>query len=107
MPWDYLRLALLYGPVWLVIAIITFIYARVGLYIYSHVRRLQELGMIGDWTENVNRIADASATDIYELTPASSHTFGIFRQQAASSHSTVRVGSGSNMAAWAYARYIF
>jgi hypothetical protein len=63
--------------------------------------------MTGDWTEDVNRIADASTTEIYDRS-------GAFRQQATSEHSInrhssglIRVSSDSNMAAWAYARYSF
>lgn len=123
MSWDALRIALLYGPVWVIIGVTIAIYIRVGLHIYSNLKQLRALGMTGDWTDGVNQIADASTAEMYEIRPASSRTFqdhsqadesGPFREQIISQHSInthssqlVRVDSDPNMAAWAYARYSF
>lgn len=90
LPWNTLRIAVLYGPVWLVIVVIFSIYTRVGLYIYSHLKNLRALGMTSDWTEDVNRMADSTNVGSRRSTEL-----------------TRRLSSDSSMAAWAYARYSF
>lgn len=116
MQWDSLRIALLYGPVWLIIIVTFVIYARIGLYIYYHLKQLRGLGMTTDWSEDINRIAETSATEGYEMrcAPSSQHQGHALRQQIPSEHPVNmrarplhRVGSDSNVAAWAYARYSF
>ncbi|KKK15962.1 hypothetical protein ARAM_002807, partial [Aspergillus rambellii] len=42
--WDFLRLALFYGPVWLVIVLTLSIYARIGVLIWRRRRQLKEAG---------------------------------------------------------------
>ncbi|GES65641.1 cAMP receptor-like protein [Aspergillus terreus] len=44
--WDYLRLAVFYGPVWFVIFLTLGIYARTGRVIYRKRRELEQLGTI-------------------------------------------------------------
>lgn len=42
LQWDYLQVALFYGPVWFVIFLTFSIYARVGVFIFQQRRRLQK-----------------------------------------------------------------
>lgn len=42
LKWDYLQIALFYGPVWLIIGLTFCIYARVGIYIFKQHRRLHK-----------------------------------------------------------------
>lgn len=123
--WDTMRIAVLYRPAWLMIAGTFAIYIRVGLYIYMQVKELRALGVTGDWSEEVNRIVDTSTTERYMTRLVPSYTrcchrqadeSGSLRQQtvpdrSSNSHSAsvelLRVHPGSNMAAWAYARYSF
>jgi hypothetical protein len=95
------------------------------VYIYSLVKQLRSFGMSGDWSEEVNRIADTSTTERYMTRPGPSYPCrgqsqadesGTLRQQTVSERSINRLSgggeivgahSGSNMAAWAYTRYSF
>lgn len=46
MPWDYLRIALFYGPVWFVICLTLAIYLRAGSVIYQKHRELHSISGI-------------------------------------------------------------
>ncbi|KAJ5105101.1 hypothetical protein NUU61_002448 [Penicillium alfredii] len=46
LPWDYLRIAVFYGPVWFVISLTFAIYLRAGTVIYRKRRQLRDLGGI-------------------------------------------------------------
>ncbi|KAJ6107681.1 hypothetical protein N7523_009004 [Penicillium sp. IBT 18751x] len=46
VPWDFLRIAVFYGPVWFVISLTFAIYLRAGSLIYQKRRQLRELGGI-------------------------------------------------------------
>jgi len=120
MPWHTLRIAIIYGPVWLTIIVTFAIYLRVGLYIYLQLKQLRAVEMCGDWIEDVNYITDTSAT---EMRPMPSHQYPhnsqvdqsrILRQQSISvrfinRHSDasglVRAHSNSTTVGWAYTRY--
>ena len=118
-----LRIACLYGPVWLVIMITIALYIRIGLYIYSRLKQFREVQTSTDLAEDINRIAQTSNPETYEMTqapstpdqyPRQAAESGISVQRTATEHSIrthsrdlVRTGSDSNMAAWAYARYSF
>lgn len=54
VPWDFLRIAVFYGPVWFVISLTFAIYLRAGSVIYQKRRQLQELGGI-DSTDSDTR----------------------------------------------------
>ncbi|OBT78740.1 hypothetical protein VF21_02635, partial [Pseudogymnoascus sp. 05NY08] len=115
--WDALRIAILYGPVWLVIMITIALYIRIGLYIYSRLKQLREVQTSTGFAEDINRIAQTSNPETYEMTQASSTPDQYPRQAAESgisvqrtatensirthSRDLVRSGSDSNMAAWA------
>lgn len=122
MPWQTLRIAIIYGPVWLTIIVTFTIYLRLGLYIYFQLKQLRAVEMSGDWAEHVNRIADPSVTELQAMEPTVSQQHsqadqsGTLTQQAASAHSinshsgasgSARASSHSTMAAWAYTRYAF
>ncbi|KAJ5698303.1 hypothetical protein N7462_000308 [Penicillium macrosclerotiorum] len=46
LPWDFLRIAVFYGPVWFVISLTFAIYLRAGSVIYQKRRQLRNLGGI-------------------------------------------------------------
>ncbi|KAJ6109860.1 hypothetical protein N7486_002095, partial [Penicillium sp. IBT 16267x] len=46
MPWDFLRVAVLFGPVWFAIFLTFAIYLRAGLVIYQQRRELRALGSV-------------------------------------------------------------
>ncbi|KAJ5775912.1 uncharacterized protein N7511_000923 [Penicillium nucicola] len=46
IPWDFLRIAIFYGPVWFVISLTFAIYLRAGSVIYQKRRQLRNLGGI-------------------------------------------------------------
>ncbi|OQD80592.1 hypothetical protein PENANT_c034G08527 [Penicillium antarcticum] len=46
VPWDFLRIALFYGPVWFIISLTFAIYLRAGSVIYQKRRQLRNLGCI-------------------------------------------------------------
>ncbi|KAJ5183182.1 hypothetical protein N7492_000798 [Penicillium capsulatum] len=46
LPWDFLRIAVFYGPVWFVISLTFAIYLRAGSVIYKKRRQLRDLGGI-------------------------------------------------------------
>ncbi|RFU23784.1 hypothetical protein B7463_g12554, partial [Scytalidium lignicola] len=106
LPWDTLRIAVLYGPVWLTIVVTFAIYVRVGLYIYSQIKQRRALGMTGDWIEDVSRIADTSTTERYVMRPAPSCPYqdhsqadesGTLRQETVSERSINRHSGASEL----------
>jgi hypothetical protein len=116
MPWDWLRIGLLYGPVWLIILVTFGIYARAGRQIYLQLKQLRELGMIGDWTENETHNSASGDTETHWISSPHSQAdeSGTLRLQT-SMHSTSgqshrrnqreRAGSDPAIAAWAYSKY--
>jgi hypothetical protein len=111
MPWQTLRIAMLFGPVWLIVIVTFAIYIRVGLHIYSQLNQLRALRTAGVGTENVNQITDTSSIEGYDIRPATSCSYQNDNQTNQSRHSgasePVSMRSTSNIAAWAYARYAF
>lgn len=101
---------------WLIIIATIAIYVRVGIYIYSHLRRLREVGVASDWVEEANRTVDTTTTRDHDTIAAPSgqeqaESLGNHVPSQTSSNRIRREhrrsSSDSNMAVWAYARYSF
>ncbi|KAJ6103900.1 hypothetical protein N7486_004122 [Penicillium sp. IBT 16267x] len=116
--WNPLRIAVLFGPVWLIIIVIFTIYSRLGLYIYFQSKLLRGFRFAGDWTAN------SSSTENYVIrttpSPYQDHIQAdesdIVGQRTVSGRLSnpqmgiseiSRVRSDLNMATWAYLRYAF
>ncbi|KAJ5103611.1 hypothetical protein N7532_004140 [Penicillium argentinense] len=109
-PWQFLRLACFYGPVW-VVSIATFaIYATAGLRIYRQFKALR----VAKETQPVSRVITRSVTSNITTTAAKALAF-----EPATPYSTCiesqqsQIGSGFSMqintndAMWSYFRYSF
>ncbi|KAL4927795.1 putative cAMP receptor-like protein [Aspergillus undulatus] len=64
--WDFLRIALFYGPVWLVIFVTLAIYARIGNLVWRRRRQLKEAGGL-DTTIDVSIPDDPPFSKITEI----------------------------------------
>ena len=90
--WDYLRLAVFYGPVWFVIFLTLGIYARTGRVIYRKRRELEQLGTI---ESNID-IENISIENVDLETPLAQTVSKVTRVHITSELSNDCEASGSN-----------
>ncbi|RAL07298.1 Nnf1-domain-containing protein [Aspergillus homomorphus CBS 101889] len=64
-PWDFLRIGLFYGPVWLIMCLTIFIYVRTGSVIYKKRQQLNQAGNSDSTstTENMQNIQFSKVTE--------------------------------------------
>ncbi|PLB43124.1 hypothetical protein P170DRAFT_72529 [Aspergillus steynii IBT 23096] len=85
--WDFLRIAVFYGPVWFVIFLTFAIYARTGSVIYKRRRQLRHIGMLDSNAdcENTSKPAFSKTTEI-RITREATTPNKIFQSVAESSN---------------------
>jgi len=67
LPWDFLRIAVFYGPVWFVILLTFGIYIRAGKEIYQNRNQLQNLSSVDNHGNFVERVFDVPLSKVTEV----------------------------------------
>ncbi|KAB5543034.1 hypothetical protein GE09DRAFT_1205390 [Coniochaeta sp. 2T2.1] len=104
LPWNALRIALLFAPVWLILLVIFAIYCRVGVYIYLEVKQIRRLGVTTtDWVENIDELVDTTSIEEGQEPNAPGNPISTYSDVG----ELVRGQSIIRMGAWAYLGYAF